>query len=184
MLDPVTTRYTEALFNLARSGGLLDVVQGDVDRLSGELASPSVSAFFFDARVSMETRREKIQPLLQGMAEITQNFVNLLFEKCREDVLGHIQQAFHQRMLAERGEAEGVVESARALDPAELAEMGVALGARLGKRVKLENRVVPDLVGGVRVIVESKMLDFSFAGRMDALRKRLLDAPLPSLQEA
>ena len=39
-----------------------------------------------------------------------------------------------------------------------------------------------ELLGGVRVIVESKMLDASLAGRLEALRKNLLAAPLPRLE--
>lgn len=184
MLDPVTIRYAEALFDLARKEGALDDVRRDVERLEGELASPSVSNFFFDARVSSATRREKIQQLLKGMHRLTRDFVALLFDKRREEVLRGLGRAFHRRALAERGEAEGVVESARRLGPGELAELGVALSARLGKKVTLENHVRPELVGGVRVIVENRMLDYSFAGRLEALKKRMLEAALPSPKEA
>ena len=48
MLDPVTTRYTEALFNLARREGALEQVERDVERLAGELAGPGVGEFFLD----------------------------------------------------------------------------------------------------------------------------------------
>ena len=62
MLDPVTVRYAEALFRLAKSKGELDGVSKDVERFAGELARPGVAEFVFDARVSLETRREKIAP--------------------------------------------------------------------------------------------------------------------------
>ena len=83
-------------------------------------------------------------------------------------------------MLAESGTVEGVVESARPLGEVELEELRASLGARLGKQVRLENRTAPDLVGGVRVIVDNRMIDYSVQGRLGALRKRMLDAPLPS----
>lgn len=182
MLDPVTIRYAEALFNVAKKKGVLEAVASDARRLSDELASSSVSAFFFDARVTAETRRAKLEPLIKGLHPLLRNFVSLLFDKRREGVLRGLGAAFHRRALAERGAAEGVVESARRLGAGEIAELGRALSARLGKQVTLENRIVPALVGGVRVIVESRMLDFSFAGRLEGLKKRLLDAPLPSAQ--
>ncbi len=184
MLDPVTTRYTEALFNLAKEKGALEAVQADVERLTAEFRSSAVESFFLDARVSLEARRAKLGPLLEGMHDLTRNFVNLLFDKRREEVLRKLGGAFHRRLLTETGAAEGVVESARPLGPGELSQLETALGARLDKRVSLENRVVSDLFGGLRVIVDSRMLDYSFSGRMEGLRKALLDAPLPSLQEA
>jgi len=183
MLDPVTIRYAEALFNLARSRGALDAVRGDVERLSAELANPNVAGFFFDARVSVATRRGKLELVVKGMHPLTRNFVGLLFDKRREEVLKHVGEAFKRRVLQEEGRAEGVVESVRPLGSGELAELEVAMGQRLGKRVKLANHIVPELLGGVRVIVESRMLDSSLSGRLQGLEKRLLDAPLPTLQE-
>jgi F-type H+-transporting ATPase subunit delta len=177
MLDPVTIRYTEALFNLARARGALDVVQRDVERLASAVASEG-SESFFDARIPLAARKKRIEPLLAGMHELSASFVGLLFDKRREAVLRQLGAAFQRRLLLERNAAEGVVESARALGAGELAELSVALSRRLGKEVRLTQRVVPALLGGVRVVVENKMLDASVAGRLEGLRKRLLDAPL------
>jgi F-type H+-transporting ATPase subunit delta len=118
------------------------------------------------------------------MNELTRNFVGLIFDKRREEVLRDLGEAFHRRLLDEQGAAEGYVESARPMGAGEIAELATAMGARLGKRVTLENRIVPDMIGGVRVIVDSKMIDFSLLGRLEGLRKKMLDAPLPALQEA
>jgi F-type H+-transporting ATPase subunit delta len=183
MLDPVTIRYTEAIFNLAKAEGALDAVRADIEKMSAELAAPAVQGFFFDAGVSIDARRLKFEAILEGMHEMTIRFVHLLFDKRREDVLRRLGEAWHQRVLEEENTAEGVVESARPLASGEIAELAVSLGARLGKRVILENRIVPEMIGGVRVIVENRMIDFSLQGRIDGLRKKLLEAPLPSLSE-
>jgi F0F1-type ATP synthase delta subunit len=50
----------------------------------------------------------------------------------------------------------------------------------LEKKVALTNKVVPELVGGARVVAGNRMIDWSVQGRMDALRRRMLDARLPS----
>ncbi len=184
MIDPVTNRYAEALFNLARSKDALDPVSEDIRRLAEEFRSESVASFFFDARVSIDARRSKLDPLLSGMHELTQNFVGLLFDKRREDVLRNLGDAFRRCLLRASGAAEGVVESARPLGASEIQDLEAALGRRLQKSVKLENRIVPELIGGVRVIVESRMVDLSLAGRLDGLRKAMKEAPLPSLQDA
>jgi len=180
MLDPVTIRYADALFNLARSTGRLEDVRRDVEHMERELAKEGVGAFVFDARISAATRREKIQPLFQGATPLFGDFVSLLFDKRREEVLRKLGEAFHRRVLREQGGAEGVVESAEALDSAEMERIAAALGATLKKDLALENQIEPELIGGVRVIVENKMIDLSLRGRLAALRKRMLEAPMPS----
>ena len=86
-------------------------------------------------------------------------------------------------MLEERGAAEGLVRSARPLGAAEVERLANSIGSKLGKTLTLDNQVDPDLLAGVRVIVGSRMIDYSLSGRLNGLKKRMLDAPLPSLAE-
>jgi len=178
MIDPVTRCYAEALFRLAKTRGVLEAVRADVKKLGGELRDGAL-AFVFDERLPMEQRRARVLPHLGALQPLTQNFVQLVLDKRRVEVLRHVAAAFHRRDLEERGAAEGVVESARALDAVELARLASALGPKLGKELSFQNRIVPELIGGLRVVVESKMIDASVAGRLEGLKKNLLAAPLP-----
>ena len=66
----------------------------------------------------------------------------------------------------------------------EIARLAAALSGVLGKKVHLENRIVPDLIAGVRVIADNRMIDYSARGRLDGLRRKMLSAPLPSASGA
>lgn len=182
MIDPVTSRYAEALYRLAKARGVLEAVRADVKRLGGELEAGGELALAFDERVPLETRRARLTANLSSAHPLTQDFVQLVLDKRRVEVLRDLAAAFHRRDLEERGAAEGTVESARALDSAELTRLAGALGPRLGKQLVLRNRIVPELIGGLRVVVESKMIDASLAGRLEGLRKNLLSAALPRLE--
>jgi F-type H+-transporting ATPase subunit delta len=181
MIDPVTSRYAEALFRLARSRGVLDEVSAAVRTLAADCAERGEPASVFDERLPLEARRSRAQANLSGLHPLVQNLVNLLFDKRRIEVLRGLGAAFRRRALEERGAAEGVVESARPLAEGELSELARALGPRLGKELVLTNKIDPTLLGGLRVVVESKMIDASLQGRLEGLRKRLLAAPLPQL---
>ncbi|MFT5289193.1 MAG: F-type H+-transporting ATPase subunit delta [Planctomycetota bacterium] len=180
MHDLVTNRYSEALFALAKSRGALGDVSNDIARIGQEMASPAVASFVVDARIPQATRREKFGLVSADFNEITRNFVGLLFEKRREDVLPGIAEAFRARLLEEDGAAEGYVESARPLDAAQVESLAAAIGLKIDRRVTLENRVRPELMGGVRVLVGSRMLDMSVQGRLDGLRESMLQAVMPS----
>jgi F-type H+-transporting ATPase subunit delta len=179
MIDPVTSRYVEALFRLAKARGALESVRADVKRLAGELREGGALAVVFDERLPLEGRRARLTAGTAGLHALTQDFLQLVLDKRRVELLRQLGEAFHRRDLEERGAAEGVVESARPLERADLDRLAAMLSPRIGKQLLLQNRLAPELIGGVRVVVESKMIDASLAGRLEGLRKSLLAAPLP-----
>ena len=180
-VDAVTARYVDALFGLATRQGNLSQIEADVSKLTAVLAQPGAMQVVFHPAKDQATRRGFLASTLEGCSETFRNFVELLFDKRRDEVLKGLGEAFRLRVLREEGVVEGIVESARPLGSGELAELTVALGARLGKTVRLENIVTEGLIAGVRVIVDNKMVDSSVAGRFDDLKRRLMDAPLPTL---
>ena len=171
-LDPVTTRYSSALFELARERGVLDLVQTDVDSIARENASGALAPLF-DARVAHGEKDKRVEALAARLQPLAANFVRVLFHKRRLDVLRNLPAAFRRASLAHRGIAEGVVESAHALGAGELAELSVAVKAVLGKDVLLEQRPNPELIAGVRVFVDNRLIDQSALGRLEGLERQL-----------
>ncbi len=183
-LDAVTRRYAGALFGLAARKGALEAVKRDVARLAAELEVRSVATYLFDTRVPLEERRRKFDPLLAPMHELVRNFVSILFDKRREGVLRGLAAAFHERGLAEARAAEGVVFSPAPLGADEIQKLAGVFSRVLAKSVRLENRIDPELIAGVRVVADNKMIDFSARGRLDGLRRKLLAAALPGASRA
>lgn len=174
----VAARYANALFELARERGVLEAVQRDIGTLAAMLASPEQSSWLFDARVPHEKKREQLERLASGFHVFTANFLRLLSDKRRLEVLRELPEAFKRIALADRGAVEGVVESPRALGAGEMAELTSAIGALLGKEVLLESRLAPELLAGARVLVDNRMIDFSAQGRLEQLRSKLAAARL------
>ena len=98
----VTNRYAEALFELARAKGVIDDVARDVEFLAAEVSQESVAGFLFDGRIPLEQKSERLQFLQPHVHALTFNFVRLLIDKRRLDVLRHMGAAFRRRILSER----------------------------------------------------------------------------------
>jgi len=177
--DPVTARYAGALYGLAKRKGVLDDVSRDVAALAAEIARPATRNLLFNPRVEREAKRVQLSPALAAAHPLVRNFTNLLLDKGREEVLRGLANPWKRLTLDERGAAEGFVESARPLEPAEIARLATALSKAMGRTLILENRIVPSLLGGVRVIARNRMIDGSGRGRLETLRRRMLDARLP-----
>jgi len=179
-VDPVTLRWADALWNLAARKGALPQVSADVDRLATALADARARALISNPRLERGARRALVESALTGAHALTKNFVDLCFDKGREPVLIALGAAFKKRRLEEENRAEGIVESARPLGAAEIARLETSLSPVLGKTLKLENKIVPQLVGGARVIAMNRMIDYSVQGRLEALRRTMMEAPLPT----
>lgn len=181
IVDPVTTRYVEAFFELASEKGAVDEVRADVDMIAAEVGDSVVGAWIFNARVPLDERRAKVEGLVSDCHKLTRDFVGLLFVKNRADVLKDLGAAFRAKWLSSRGSVEGVVESALALKAEDISSLSASIGAKLGKEVLLRNKINSHLVGGVRVLVDNKLIDFSVEGRMAGLRRKLMECELPSV---
>ncbi len=173
ILDAVSLRYAEALWNLSARANRQERVRADVARLGAALPPAALQR-----GLEREERRRLVLAALGQADEYLTNLVNLLFDRRREEVLRDLAPAFRRMELQSRNTVEGSVESARPIEKDVLAALGQRLKAVLGKDVLLENRIVPELLGGTRVIVANRMIDYSVAGRLESLRRALLEAPL------
>lgn len=172
-VGPVAARYATALFELAVEKGALERVQHDVAAIARAVAT---DAQLLDPRTPHATRHARVEALASKLDPLTAGFVRLLRDKRRIEVLRELAEAFKSRTLTHENAVEGVVESARPIGSGELAELAVALGARLGKQVHLESKLVPELIAGVRVFVDNRLIDQSATGRLELLRGKLMRA--------
>ncbi len=179
-IGSVAARYTDALFEIARDKGVVDAVANDVAALGREVEDPRVRSFLLSARVPLAEKAQRLQAFQGSFHELTYNFIRLLLDKRRLDVLPELAPAFRRRQLAEQGTVQGVVESPRPLGQDQIDSLADALGRKLGKTVLLEGRVVPELVGGARIFVQNRMIDHSVQGRLHELEQRMRRAPLPT----
>lgn len=180
IVDAVAARWTGALWNTAQRQGALTAVSADMGRLATHMAGPSAKTRLTHPGIDAAARRAAIEGALVGCHQLTRNFVALAFDRRREALLADAPAAWSARERQERNEVEGVVESARPLADADLRTLATQLGTTLGKTVILKNKIVPELIGGARVVAGNRMIDWSVQGRMEALRRRMLDARLPS----
>jgi F-type H+-transporting ATPase subunit delta len=177
-VGPVAARYAFALYQLAKEKGELEAVTRDVAQLALLLDSEAQSSWIFDARVPAREKRERIERLALTLAPITANFLRLVADKRRLELLRELPAAFKRCALRGRNAVEGRVESARPMAPGELAELCVSLGQVLGKEVTLRLQVEPSLLAGARIYVDNRMLDVSAQGRLEGLRTHLNSARL------
>ncbi len=175
---PAARRYAKALFSAAVEAGALDAVAADVDALREAFADPQVGAWLSDPRVEDADKQKVLDKLGESGQPLTRGLLQVLVRRRRHAVLAELPHAFLDLLDAHQGRVRGVVESATALGDEEKARIESAFAAQTGKKVVLETRESPDLLGGIRVTLGGTRYDGSARGRLDKLRTRLAHADL------
>jgi F-type H+-transporting ATPase subunit delta len=101
------------------------------------------------------------------------NFLLLLIERGREDMLGAIAEQFRERVLESRGVRAADVYTAMELPPEVTEELREVLCRREAAEVLLRQHHDPSLLGGVVIRIDDLKMDGSLKGRLRNIRKVL-----------
>jgi F-type H+-transporting ATPase subunit delta len=176
MAEPSTVArpYAEAAFRLADGAGALAKWSDTLAALAQVAADARVRAAIADPNQSGAKIAGLFISILSGkLSGEAENFVRVLAENNRLELLGEIRAQFH----ALKNEREGVVEaeviSAFDLDAGQLADLAQRLEKKTGRKVKATVRVDKELIGGVKIVIGDKVIDGSARGQLAALENAL-----------
>ena len=176
MAEPSTIArpYAEAVFRLAEAQGKLGEWSDALAELSAIAADARVRAAFGDPNLPAAKAAGLFISVLAGrLSGEAENFVRVLAENRRLELLSEIRAQY----AALRNEREGVVEaevvSAFALEPAQLADLVARLEKKTGRKVNARVSVDASLIGGVKVVLGDKVIDGSARAQLGALETAL-----------
>jgi len=111
--------------------------------------------------------------------ETVKNFLATLAENNRLGLLEGVCGKFAELMSAAQGQVEMTVTSAQQLDNRTLSRLETAVSKSeyvgQGKKLKVTNKVNPDIVGGLIVEVGDRTIDLSVSARIAKMNKLLTD---------
>lgn len=171
-------RYASALFALATEQNAVDAVGRDLAALHELFADDAARAVLTSPDVTPTERQGLLQKLGSGRHALVGNLIGVLQQRRRLDVLFHVHLAFRALRMQAAGEVDGVVESAMALDDAELQSLTALAGRLTGKKVQLSVAVRPELIGGVRLRLGNVLYDGSLRASLDQLEQKLSQASI------
>ncbi len=166
-------RYATALYELADEAKQLDAVAADLAQLKAMIEqSADLRRFVSSPLVSREQQAKAMDALVAqaGLGDLTRRFIGTVAGNRRLFVLPSIVSAF-MRMLAERrGELTAEVTSAKPLSTQQVEAVNGALRTAVGRKVTMDLKVDPRLLGGLKVKVGSRLVDASVASKLQRLQ--------------
>ena len=176
MAEPSTVArpYAEAAFKLADGAGAL----AKWSEMLAALAAVAQDARVLVAIGDPNQPDAKVAGLfisvlsgkLTGEAE---NFVRVLAQNDRLQLLPEIRKQFEALKNEREGVVEAEVQSAFELSDAQLADLVQRLEKKTGRKVRTKVTVDRELIGGVKVVLGDKVIDGSARAQLGALETAL-----------
>ena len=168
--------YTQAVFEIALAEKQLDKWQSDLEEVAQLGQDLTIAAFLEDKRVPFADKLKLLSRAEYHINPLVFNLVCLLAYKGRLNMLPAIAEEYKHILCGYRGIAKAEVTTAVPLDDENSSILNEMLADVTGKSVIINNRVNPEILGGIVVNVEGKRLDGSLISRLGALKSQVVKA--------
>ena len=172
-MTTTSKEYAEALYELAASEGCAAEAGEGLHLVMDTMeAEPAYRALLASPAINRETRLEGLNSAFRGkVPEVLLGVLRMMITR------GHIREigdmAAHYEALTRdvRGETVARVMSAVPLRPEEEAALREGLERKFGRKVTLQCRVDPALLGCMRVEIDGRVIDGSIRNKLDQIKE-------------
>ena len=169
-----TRKYAQDLYDLATHDNKLDLYHDELEKLNAGLNFDLQLANDFDStNFSSSEKREKIKSL-----KINNEVISTFFVMVNAINKSHVElQLLHDFLTyyySKENKLFGTIYSVRKLDNKTIENIETAIESQLNRKVKLENKLDEELIGGVKVVVNNNIWDGSYKTKLKDLRTDLL----------
>jgi len=166
--------YAEAVFRLADASGKLAEWSVALAELAAVASDDRVRAAVDDPGLAPARAAGLILSILAGrLSAQAENFVRVLAENGRLELLPGIRAQFEVLRNEREGVLEAEVHTAFEMDAAQLADLVARLERKCGRKVHARVQVDPALIGGARIVMGDKVIDGSARAQLAALENAL-----------
>lgn len=173
--DPIATRYASALFEQAKAAGQIEPVAKDLETLAHLIREhEELRQFLLNPDVEASDKLGVVDRLFKtAWSDDVKTFVRMVLALDRAAWLVQMAEAFRGLVDAEQGVVRVVVRSAHPLSSTMKTKIKQRLEQLEARKVELTEEQAPELIGGIQVLVDHRMVDGSLKGKLVELRQRL-----------
>ena len=167
-------RYAQAAFELALERGELDDWRAGLKKMASMALDRELVALLENPRLSFTARKALMEDRLGDIGSLVINLCCLLVSRGKLNLASSISQEYDRLLDARRGIEHAEVVTAFPLEDGDKELISHRLGNMVGRKVVIDARTDPSIIGGFRARVGDMLIDDSIRYRMELLRKDLL----------
>ena len=171
----IAMTYGRALFDAAVELDKIDEIKEEIDQIDGILKKEQDDvSLLCNPAIPVIKKKAMIRNVFKGrVSKEVLSFLYILIDKDRMFHYHRIVKEYLKLMDEYRGEAYGKIYSAVPLSPEQLVKFEAEAGKLLREKVKLRNKIDRSLLGGVKVLVDGKLIDASLRACLNDLDYKL-----------
>ena len=176
MTSPAVRNYAKALVELMKERCLLELSRATAEILSDYFRDRELALFLRHPMVPANEKKsifEKIVP--PGTPQEFLNFLKLIVDRGRQDLLAEIMEAVVRLTLTEQGIELVTLVSAQPLTEEEESSLWNKLEAIWQVKIHPQFRVNPNILGGIVIQRGDKIYDGSLNGQLARIKEILTD---------
>ncbi|MBO4992052.1 MAG: ATP synthase F1 subunit delta [Firmicutes bacterium] len=174
-MTPVAKMYGGSLYDLASEENKAAEILEQVDMVNGLFReNPDYLRLLSTPAISKKERCGLIDEAFRGQVDgYLLNFLKILCENGTLNELSGCTREMRSRYNADNGIVEAVATAAIPLSDAQQEALRKRLAAITGRKICLECKVDPSVLGGIRLDMEGTRLDGTVESRISALRAEI-----------
>ena len=174
--DSVVKGYANALFHVAKSEDLVEVVEDEFYKLKEVLQkNAELKEFLSNLRIAPEGKKKALMEIFgKGVSSVTLNHLNLVIDQGRQRKLVPIIEEYFALAAAAREKVTAEVITSVPLSEKMAEKISRELTKVTKKQVFLKVRVDPSILGGAIIKVENKIIDGSLRHQLGQMRRAMV----------
>jgi len=169
-------RYAQAVFELALENRELEKWFDDLTLLSDSVSNQEFLDFLSQPRVTNEEKIRVVRDALgDSVGPLALNLMSLLATKNIAHILPGITDQYQELLDAQQGIERAEAVTAIPLDDDEQRRVTEMLSAVSGRDVRLTTRVDAEILGGMIIRIDDRVMDGSTRSRLQAMRRELAE---------
>ncbi|MCQ2957531.1 MAG: ATP synthase F1 subunit delta [Candidatus Gastranaerophilales bacterium] len=169
-------RYTKALLQTAKENNSVEKIGNDLKEIINSFTTnPDIADFFTSPVIKKEDKKEILEKSFKDkIDEKLYNFLNVLADKNRMFLLPDVEYLYNQMLKTEANIIEVEVQSVIELDDDMNNQLKTKLQNMTGKTIELKHKINKDIIGGVILSYDGKVIDGSIKTQLKKLQMQLI----------
>ena len=177
--ETVARSYAETLFELAGRHDGVEAFGAGLELVVSLMDDPLTREFLLTPRVATAEKKAALGRSLEGFVPpMLLRFLQVVVEKRRQRLLPAMVSAYEEMLERHLGRRRMDVTVARPLSAVDREDLEAQLSSATGAEVVPRIAVRPEIIGGIVIREGDTLYDGSVKRRLDAMRRRLMDAEL------
>ena len=176
-VETVARRYATALADVVIKTGETEIVRNELGQFQHLMTeSPQLGGVFRNPAVPYEQKNRLLETLLARTKPVktTANFLRILLKNARLGDLNAVASRFAHVLEERAGMVSADVTTAQPLSTDQQTVLQTKLQSITGKKVNLNFKIDPEIIGGVVTRIGSTVYDGSVKNQLEQFREQMI----------